>query len=327
MSLCFSSETTLRFNISQIYQRPQGKLSLGCPARSNSRGMELLMWDDEKHVYEWDITNERNMTLIASFPELSAISQIVQFENQDIISLDAKLGIISVVHRQNRSTEVLLCRGDGCCSEFGSERCYQSNSSDIHGITLNPQKGASVYFSDKTAVKFIDITSSLIQPELVVDLFSQVDTSGTIKTFTFNNDFSIIFMFWTATDGNENFLYRYLVNNGTISGNFEMSVGLVQLSSLSDHILLGLDDANDQLIAVDLESQSVSSLCRENVVTMFPGYPNTHSLPKCTSQLNIDKFTQDDDYIYTADENNDIHIISNIKGLNFLFRLIWSIPS
>ena len=285
------------------------------------------MWDIERHIYEWDITNERNMTLIASFPELSTISQIIQFENQDILSLDAVSDVISFMHFQNRSTEVLLCRDDGCCSEYGSERCYQSNSSNLHGITLNPPGSASVYFSDKTAVKKFDITSSLIQPEVVVDLIDHVDTFGKIETFILSNDNSFIFMFWKATDGKENFLYRYHVNNGTISGNFGMSVGLVQLSSPSDHIVLGLDDANDQLIAVDFESLSVSSLCRENVVTMFPGYSNTHSLPKCTSQLNIDKFTQDDDYIYTADENNDIHIISNIKGLNFLFRLIWSIPS
>ena len=117
------------------------------------------MWDDEKHIYEWDITNERNMTQIASFPKLSTISQIVRFENQDIISLDAESDIISLVHLQNRSTEVLLCRDDGCCSEFGSERCYKSKSSEIHGITLNPQRSASVYFSDKTAVKMLDITS------------------------------------------------------------------------------------------------------------------------------------------------------------------------
>ena len=285
------------------------------------------MWDDEGHFYKWDITNERNMTLIASFPELNAISQIVQFENQDIITLDAELDIITLVHLQNRSKEVLLCRDDGCCSEFGSDRCYQSKSSDIHGITLNPQGSASVYFSDKTAVKMFNITSSLIKPEVVVDFSDHLNTSGEIETFIFSNDYSIIFIFWAATTGNENFLYRYHVGNGTISGNFGVSVSLVQLSSLSDHIVLGLNDANDELIAVDFESQSVSSLCRDNVVTPFPGYSNTQSLPGCTSQLNIDKFTQDNEYIYAADINKDIHIISNIKGLHFLFGLIWRIPS
>ena len=273
------------------------------------------MWDDERHIYEWDITNERNMTLIASFPELSTISQIVQFENQGIISLDAVLDVISFMYFQNGSTEVLLCRGDGCCAEYGSERCYQSNTSNIHGVTLNPQGNASVYFSDQTTVKRFHITSSPIQPELVVDLFDHVDTSGKIKTFTFSNDHSIIFMFWTATDGKENILYRYNVNNGIISGKIGMSVSLVQLSSLSDHIVLGLDEAKVQLLVVDFESESFSSLCEDTVATTFPGYSSTHSLPECTNRLDIVKFTQNNDYIYTANKYDDIHIFSNVKGL------------
>ena len=162
-----------------------------------------------------------------------------------------------------------------------------------------------------------DITSSLIQPEMVVEFFDHVHNFGEIETFIFSNDNSFIFMFWIAADGKENFLYRYHVNNGTISGDFRMSVSLVQLLSLSDQIILGLDEANDQLIAIDFESNSISSLCRDNVATTFPGYSNTHSLPVCTSPLNIKKLAQDNDYIYAADVNKDIHMISNIKGLHF----------
>ena len=285
------------------------------------------MWDDEGHIYEWDTTNERNMTQIASISELNKNSQIVQIKNQDIISLDAELDIISVLHLQNRSNKVLLCRNDGCCSEFGSERCYQSNSFDIHGINLNPQRKASVYFSDKTAIKMFDITSSPIQPQVVVDFSDHLGTSGDIETFIFSNDYSIIFLFWIATDDKEKFLYRYHVHNRTISGKIGMSVSLVQLSSLSDHIVLGLDKKNGQLIAVDFESKSFYSLCKDTVATTFPGYSSTQSLPECTSQLNIVKFTQDDDYIYAANKDNDIYIISDVKGLHFSFGFIRSVLS
>ena len=96
-----------------------------------------------------------------------------------------------------------------------------------------------------------------------------------------------------------------------------MNVSLVQLLSLSDHIVLGLDEANGQLIAVDFESNSFSSLCKDTVVTTFPGYSSVHSVPECTSQLDIVKFTQDNDYIYAADKNKEINVISNIKGLHF----------
>ena len=255
---------------------------------------------------------------MASISELSAISQIVQLENQDIIVLDTKLGIISYVHLHDKTTEVLICKDAGCCSAFGSEQCYQSHSSDIGGITVNlKEEHAWVYFSDKTTVKKFHFSSQNIQPEVVVDLVNHVGSTGRIVTFTFNKDYSIIFLLWQAADENQRILYRYYVNNETLSGNIPITKPLSQLLSLSEHIILGVVKTNAETLVIDFQSKSKSRVCRDTAAVK--GYSSEDPLPKCTNPLNIRKMTQDDTFIYAEDKSYTIHMISSIKGMNLTY--------
>ena len=259
---------------------------------------------------------------MASISELSAISQIVQLENQDIIVLDTKLGIISYVHLHDKTTEVLMCKGAGCCSAFGSEQCYQSHSSDIGGITVNlKEEHAWVYFSDKTTVKKFHFSSQHIQPEVVVDLVNHVGSTGKIVTFTFNKDYSIIFLLWERLDNEDRLLYRYNIHGKNISGEINMQeVALTEISSVNKNIILGLDVKHKQLVALDFESdKSISSwVCLVNATAGSPGYSDEddNSLECNTDSHSIKMMTQDDNYIYAMDSSaNSILAIDNIKGL------------
>ena len=256
---------------------------------------------------------------MASISEISGISQIVQLENQDIIVLDTTLDIISYVHLHDKTTQVLLCKGAGCCSAFGSEQCYQSHSSsEIVGITVNSkEEHVWVYFSENTTIKKFQISSQNILPEVVVDLVNHVSSTGKIETFTFNKDYSIIFLLWQAADENQRILYRYYVNNETLSGNIPITKPLSQLLSLSEHIILGVVKTNAETLVIDFQSKSKSRVCRDTAAVKR--YSGEDHLPKCTNPLNIKKMAEDDTYIYAEDKNETIHMISSIKGMNLSY--------
>ena len=255
---------------------------------------------------------------MASISELSGISQIVQLENQDIIVLDTTLDIISYVHQHDKTTEVLMCKGAGCCSAFGSEQCYQSYSSDIGGITVNLKKEhALVYYSDKTTVKKFQISSQHIQTAVVFDLVNHVGSIGKIETFTFNKDYSIIFLLWQAADENQRMLYRYYVSNETLSGNIPITKPLTQILSLSEHIILGVVKTKAETLVIDFQSKSKSRVCRDTAAVKR--YSGGDHLPKCTNPLNIKKMAEDDTYIYAEDKNETIRMISSIKGMNLSY--------
>ena len=289
------------------------------PAQSNNTDKAVLLWD-EGHVYRWENEKNESLTPIASLKELPKVSQILQLVNHSILVLSAKSNTISYVHLHNQTAEVLLCNEEGCCSQSDSERCHQqSNSSQIGGISLNSQDHGSVFFSDNAAIKKFRIDNSLIQPEVVVDLLNHVDRPGDIMKFTFNEDYSIIFLLWERLDNEDRLLYRYNIYGKKISGEIKMQEReLAEISSVNENIILGLDNIQKQLVALDFESNSTSRVCLDNATAGSPGYSDEddNSLECNTDPHSIKMMTQDDNYIYAMDSSaNSILVIDNIKGL------------
>ena len=292
------------------------------PAQSNNTDKAVLLWD-EGHVYRWENDKNESLTPIASLEELPPVSQILQLVNHNILVLSAKSNTISYVHLHNQTAELLLCNDEGCCSQSDSERCHQqSNSSQISEISLNSQDHGSVFFSDNAAIKKFRIDNSLIQPQVVVDLLTLVDYPGKIIKFTFNEDYSIIFLLWEPLDNKDHLLYRYNIHGKKISGEIKINmqeVGLAEISSLNENIILGLDNIHKQFVALDFESdKSISRrVCLVNATAGSPGYSNEddNSLECNTDPHSIKMITQDDNYIYGMDNANSILAIDDIKGL------------
>ena len=294
---------------------------LGSPSQSNRTDKAVLLWD-KGNIYSWDIDNNINATQIASLKELTRVSQILQLDTHNIIALGAQSDTINYVHLNSQTVEVLLCNGEGCCSKFDSERCHQQSSISsvvkISGISLNSHDHVSLYFSANSAIKKFQIDDSLIQPEVVVDLSDHVDSPGKIKTFTFNEDYSIIFLLWKPLDNEEHLLYRYHVKRKKTTGNIKIQQKeLAKISSLSENIVLGIDHKHYQLVALDFESESISTVCLDNVTEGSPGHSDDDvSSSECnTTPHSIIRMTHDDDYIYATDNANSILAINNIKGL------------
>ena len=291
---------------------------MSSPASSNNTDKAVLLWD-EWYVYRWENDKNESLTPIASLKELPQVSQILQLDTNDIVVLSAQSDTISYVNLHSRTAEVLLCNDEGCCSQSDSERCHQqSNSSQISEISLNSQDHVSVFFSDKAAIKKFRINESLIQPEVIIDLSDHVDSLGKIKTFTFNEDYSIIFLLWKTLDNEKNLLYRYHIHYKTMSEYIEIQEKLAKISSLGENIVLGLDEEHKQLVALDFESdKSISSwVCLVNATAGSPGYSDgDDNSSECnTPPHSITMMTQDDNYIYAMDSANNILAIDNIKG-------------
>ena len=285
-------------------------------APSNNTDKAVLLWDD-RNVYRWENEKNESLTPIASLKELPKVSQILQLVNHNILVLSAKSNTISYVHLHNQTAELLLCNDEGCCSQSDSERCHQqSNSSQISEISLNSQDHVSVYFSDNAAIKKFQIDDSIIQPEVVVDL-NHMDHPGNIIKFTFNEDYSIIFLLWERLDNEKNLLYWYHIHRKTMSGYIKIQEKLANILSLGENIILGLDEKHNRLLAIDYKHNSSSRVCLVNATAGSPGYSNEddNSLECNTDPHSIKMMTQDDNYIYTMDSANNILAIDNIKGL------------
>ena len=291
---------------------------MSSPAQSNNTDKAVLLWDDWD-VYRWENDKNESLTPIASLKELPPVSQILQLDTHDILVFSAQSNTISYVHLHNQTVEVLLCNDEGCCSQSDSERCHQqSNSSQIGGISLNSQDHGSVFFSDNAAIKKFRIDNSLIQPEVVVDLLNHVDHPGDIMKFTFNEDYSIIFLLWERLDNEDRLLYRYNIHGKKISGEIKMQEKeLAEISSVNENIILGLDNIHKQLLALDFECNSTSRVCLDNATAGSPGYSDEDdNSSECdTDSHSIKMMTQDDNYIYVVDSANSILAIDNIKGL------------
>ena len=292
---------------------------MSSPASSNNTDKAVLLWD-EWYVYRWGNDKNESLTPIASLKELPQVSQILQLDTNDILVLSAQSDTISYVNLHSRTAEVLLCNDEGCCSQSDSERCHQqSNSSQISEISLNSQDHGSVFFSDNAAIKKFQIDNSLIQPEVVVDLLNHVDHPGDIMKFTFNEDYSIIFLLWERLDNEDRLLYRYNVHGKKISGEIKMQEKeLAEIASVNENIILGLENIQKQLVASDFESNSTSRDCLDNATAGSPGYSDEddNSLECNTDPHSIKMMTQDDNYIYAMDSSaNSILVIDNIKGL------------
>ena len=254
---------------------------MSSPASSNNTDKAVLLWD-EWYVYRWGNDKNESLTPIASLKELPQVSQILQLDTNDIVVLSAQSDTISYVNLHSRTAEVLLCNDEGCCSQSDSERCHQqSNSSQISEISLNSQDHVSVYFSDNAAIKKFQIDDSIIQPEVVVDL-NHMDHPGNIIKFTFNEDYSIIFLLWERLDNEKNLLYWYHIHRKTMSGYIKIQEKLANILSLGENIILGLDEKHNRLLAIDYKHNSSSRVCL---------------------------------VIYAMDSANNILAIDNIKGL------------
>ena len=230
---------------------------MSSPASSNNTDKAVLLWD-EWYVYRWGNDKNESLTPIASLKELPQVSQVLQLDTNDIVVLSAQSDTISYVNLHSRTAEVLLCNDEGCCSQSDSERCHQqSNSSQIGGISLNSQDHGSVFFSDNAAIKKFQIDDSIIQPEVVVDL-NHIEHPGNIIKFTFNEDYSIIFLLWERLDNEKNLLYWYHIHRKTMSGYIKIQEILANILSLGENIILGLDEKHNRLLAIDYKHLFVS---------------------------------------------------------------------
>ena len=116
-------------------------------------------------------------------------------------------------------------------------------------------------------------------------------------------------------------MYRYNIHGKKISGEIKIKmqeVGLAEISSLNENIILALGNIHKQFVALDFESKSISRrLCLVNATAGSLGYSDEddNSLECNTDPQGIKMMTQDDNYIYGMDNANSILAIDNIKGL------------